>query len=111
MSFSARIRQLRDEKGLSVPELAHRAGLATGYISKLERAEEIPSCPALEKLAEAFEVPLFKLFYDRVPPATPCLTPRPRLEECLADGTPLESQPGFLETLKVIWGDLGSLLL
>ena len=53
---SAKIRELRVEKGLSQEELADLTGLAQSHISRLERGVHSPSHKTLKKLAETFGV-------------------------------------------------------
>lgn len=49
-----RIRQLRDEQGVSREQLAAKAGLSAVYLKKLEAGErESPSLDALERIARA----------------------------------------------------------
>jgi transcriptional regulator with XRE-family HTH domain len=46
-----RLRRIRDEAGLSVRQLAEKAGVSPGYISRIEARNEIPSPEMLCKLA------------------------------------------------------------
>lgn len=57
-----RIRILRTEKGLSQEELAHRAGVSTSHIGKLERGEKNPSLSSIEKITNALGITLEDLF-------------------------------------------------
>ncbi|MBN6186976.1 helix-turn-helix domain-containing protein [Aneurinibacillus sp. BA2021] len=53
-----RLRQLRMEKGLSLSELAERAGVAKSYISSIERdIQKNPSIQFLEKVSAVLHVP------------------------------------------------------
>ncbi|NOU97316.1 helix-turn-helix domain-containing protein [Paenibacillus sp. LMG 31456] len=57
-----RVRQLRKEKGMSLSELAERAGVAKSYISNLERdIQKNPSILFLEKIGAVLSVPVDKL--------------------------------------------------
>ena len=57
-----RIRTLRTEKGINLPELAEKAGVSKGFLSQLENDEEAnPSLDSLNKLAKALEVTLAQL--------------------------------------------------
>lgn len=57
-----RVQQLRKEKGMSLTELAERAGVAKSYISSLERdIQKNPSIQFLEKIAAVLRVPTEKL--------------------------------------------------
>lgn len=54
-----RIKQLRAERGISLSELAHRAGVAKSYLSAIERLIQInPSIQVIEKIAAVLEVPV-----------------------------------------------------
>jgi len=57
-----RIRVLRTEKGFSQEELAHRAGVSTSHIGKLERGQKNPSLSSIEKITKALEITLEDLF-------------------------------------------------
>lgn len=45
------LRRLRQAKGLSQEELAHRAGLDRNYIGNLERMQNSPTVDTLERIA------------------------------------------------------------
>lgn len=82
-----RIRELRIQNSLSRSELAGKARLKAGYISRLEDGHEIPDCETLRVLAEALSVPLYRLFCaGEEPLPTPRLTPRPTLDELVVEG-------------------------
>jgi len=60
------IKQLRSEAGLTVRQLAERAGVAAGYISTLENDSENntnPSKDVMEKIAKALASTVPKIFY------------------------------------------------
>jgi transcriptional regulator with XRE-family HTH domain len=54
-NFARNLRALRQARGWSQEELAHRAGLDRTYISSLERQKYAPTLDALDKLAGALE--------------------------------------------------------
>lgn len=51
--FGSRLRQLREEAGISCNELARRSGVSDGMISRLERGERTPTLDTARKLARA----------------------------------------------------------
>jgi transcriptional regulator with XRE-family HTH domain len=55
-AFSRNLRMLRQAKGLSQEELAHRADIDRTYISSLERNVYGPSIEVLGRLAKALDV-------------------------------------------------------
>ncbi len=59
-----RIRQLRQAKGLSGRELAHRAGLTASYISRIENAKVSPTVATLGKTVQAMGETFASLFGD-----------------------------------------------
>ncbi|KIL37113.1 transcriptional regulator [Cohnella kolymensis] len=57
-----RVQQLRKQQGMSLTELAERAGVAKSYISSLERdIQKNPSILFLEKIAAVLKVPVERL--------------------------------------------------
>ena len=64
MVIGDRLKTLREEKNLSQGEIEKRTGLLRCYISRVENGHTVPAIDTLEKLARAFEVPLYQLFYD-----------------------------------------------
>lgn len=59
--LAKRIKQVREEKGVSQEELAHRAGLYRTYVGHLENARYSPSCYVLFKIAHSLKVKLSEL--------------------------------------------------
>jgi transcriptional regulator with XRE-family HTH domain len=73
------IKGLRERKGISQTDLQERAGLSSGYISRLENGEyDAPSIVHILKIANAFDMTLrdFLEFADLMPKT-------PSLEGCL----------------------------
>ncbi|HYW97627.1 MAG TPA: helix-turn-helix domain-containing protein [Candidatus Elarobacter sp.] len=74
MIIGDRLRVLREEKKLSQGDVEKRTGLLRCYISRVENGHTVPAVETLEKLARAFEVPLYQLFYEGdQPPELPNL--------------------------------------
>lgn len=54
-----RIRELREERGMSLSVLASRSGVSKSYISNIERGiQKNPSLIIMKKLADTLGVPL-----------------------------------------------------
>ena len=62
MSIGRAVRRFRDEKGLTVHELARTAALSAGMVSKIENGATSPSLATLQSLASALNVPVTSLF-------------------------------------------------
>lgn len=58
----ATIHRLREERRLSLKEVAARSGLTQSFLSQVERDLTSPSVASLRRIAQAFEVPLAALF-------------------------------------------------
>jgi len=56
------VRQLRQQLGLSVAEMATRVGISKAMMSKIENAQTSPSLSTLALLAKGFDVPVTTLF-------------------------------------------------
>lgn len=56
------IKDLRQQHGLTIAEVAERAGISRGMLSKIENAQTATSLDTLTKLAGAFGVSLAALF-------------------------------------------------
>lgn len=61
-----RLKTLRGERGMTISELAARAGLSSGLISQIERGNSNPSMNTLEKLRVALGANVWE-FRDPVP--------------------------------------------
>jgi transcriptional regulator with XRE-family HTH domain/quercetin dioxygenase-like cupin family protein len=60
--IAQRVREFRNQLGLTVEQLAERSGISKGMVSKVENAQASPSLGTLVKLAAAVSVPLTALF-------------------------------------------------
>jgi transcriptional regulator with XRE-family HTH domain len=58
MVLGARIRELREARGLTREALAQKIGMSTVYVRKLEAGERTPSLDTLDRLARALGVTL-----------------------------------------------------
>ncbi len=82
MIIGDRLRELREEKKLSQGDVEKRTGLLRCYISRVENGHTVPAVETLEKLARAFEVPVYQLFYEGdQPPELPNLLKRRSAEK------------------------------
>jgi transcriptional regulator with XRE-family HTH domain len=57
-----RLRELRQERSMSMRALARASGLSTNALSMIERAKTSPSVSTLYKVADALEVPITAFF-------------------------------------------------
>jgi transcriptional regulator with XRE-family HTH domain len=55
------IKQFRKEKDMTIKELAEKAGISIGLVSKIENFRTIPSLPVLLAIAEGLDVNLAEL--------------------------------------------------
>lgn len=70
-NIGRQIRETRIQRGLTLEELAEKAGRNWSYLSQIERARSIPSIETLFAISEQLEIPISLLFE----------THRPRKEE------------------------------
>jgi len=56
MKLGDKIKQLRNDAGLTQPELAEKAQIEQSYLSKLENEKGTPSFEVIEKIANAFDL-------------------------------------------------------
>jgi transcriptional regulator with XRE-family HTH domain len=73
MLIGDRLRQLRESKHMSQGDIEKRTGLLRCYVSRVENGHTVPNIETLEKLAAAFDVPLWKIFHEGDHPARPVL--------------------------------------
>ena len=107
MSIGARIRKLREKKGLSQGDIERSTGLLRCYTSRVENGHTVPSLETLERFAAALDLPLHELFYvgDENPPA-PNPNARKSLEELAEDEGKDGLDARFLLKLKSLLGHL-----
>lgn len=80
MIVGERLRNVREKKNLSQGDIEKRTGLLRCYISRVENGHTVPSIETLEKMARAFEVPLYQLFYDGEEPPKIVVAMKPSSE-------------------------------
>lgn len=69
MSVGPRIRALRLERGLTIPQLTEKAGVSAGLLSQLENAEgekANPNLQTLQKIARALNVTIGDLLGNAI---------------------------------------------
>ena len=76
MALGDRIRQRRDDTGLSAAELARRAGISKGYLSEIESGNTVrPSADVLYRLATALGTTIADLLDREIPAAAARIPP------------------------------------
>lgn len=81
MMIGARLRTLREAKGLTQGDTQGLTGLLRPHISRTENGHTTPSVETLEKWARALAVPLYSLFYDGDSPPDPAVFLKPKEPE------------------------------
>ena len=61
-AFGTYVRSLRQQKGLSQEEVAHRAGIHVTYLSGIERGRRNPSLKNIRRIAMALDIGIGELF-------------------------------------------------
>jgi transcriptional regulator with XRE-family HTH domain len=61
-AVAKRVREVRQELGLTVGQLAERSGISKGMLSKIENAQASPSLATLGRLSSALSVPVTSFF-------------------------------------------------
>jgi len=103
MIIGDRLRALREEKNLSQGDIEKRTGLLRCYISRVENGHTVPAIETLEKMARAFEVPLYQLFYEgEEPPVLPNLLKRKSSEDIAWGSTGKDAR--YLNKLRRVLG-------
>lgn len=67
LALGRRLRAVREERGLSMRELASRAGIAVSFVSKIESGKTSPTIMSLGKILEALGTDVPAFFADRAP--------------------------------------------
>jgi transcriptional regulator with XRE-family HTH domain len=104
LRIGAKLRQLREQKGLSQGDIEKRAGLLRCYISRVENGYKLPSLETLERFAAALDIPLYRLFYDgSEPPPLPRLAPSALLGDLLQTQGRTGPETRFLRKFGSLW--------
>ena len=61
MTFGQNLKQLREELGISQRELGERLGIRQQTVAQYEKATEQPKLKTIRRLAEAMDIPIYKL--------------------------------------------------
>jgi transcriptional regulator with XRE-family HTH domain len=95
-----RLRRLRDERGVTLAQLAETTGISKSTLSRLETGQRRPSLELLLPIAQAHQVPL-----DELVGAPDAIDPRVRFAPRQFHGRtviPLTRQPGPLQAWKML---------
>lgn len=65
--LGGRVRSLREQRGLSLRDMATRAGVSESFVSQVERGAANPSVASLRRMADALQVPMAALFQGPTP--------------------------------------------
>lgn len=67
IDVGSRLRELRQERGMSMRSLARESGLSANALSMIERGRTSPSVSTLYKLSDALEIPITAFFRAEPP--------------------------------------------
>ena len=96
----ARLRSLRQERGLSLRALANRCGLSVNAISRIERGESSPTVSSLHRCAQALGVHVTAFFESERQRAT-VLVRRNQRPRSQGDGVLIESLGAGLQAQRL----------
>jgi len=102
--IGARIRQLRQKKGLTIEETAHLAGVHPNYLGDAERGKKNFSITTLEKIAKVLGVPVSGMLSGRIETHTVKSAPADKLVSLFKNASPYE-QNFIIQTAKFIIRD------
>src|SRR3954465_2381842 len=95
-----RLRKVREERGVTLTDIAERTGISKSTLSRLENGQRRPSLELLLPLAQASRVPL-----DALVGAPEVADPRIRLKPRKVNGRtvlPLTRQPNGVQAWKIV---------
>jgi transcriptional regulator with XRE-family HTH domain len=64
MVIGDKLKKLREERNMTQGDVFEKTGLLRVYLSRLENGRTTPSVDTLEKLAAAYEIPMYQLFVE-----------------------------------------------
>ncbi|HEV2382165.1 MAG TPA: helix-turn-helix transcriptional regulator [Terriglobia bacterium] len=99
MIIGTRIRQLREERGITRDEIEEFSGLDHSYIARIEQGLTMPPLETLERIAFALAVPLYWLFCAEEDPDPLPAPPVVTAHQHPWDTRPVESESQFLRVL------------
>ena len=102
MEVGKRIRAVRQQRGMSLRDLARRSGVSKAYLSQLENDPgRKPSVDVVCRIAAALEIPVMELLETGAPPGgtgrgdgLAAATREPVAERAAAGGRPPAGKPG-----------------
>ena len=86
-TFGKRIKQYRISKGLTLKELAEKAGLTKGYLSKIESSGKAPPVSTLINLAKALNINISDIFGEPEENSNFCLVKKSDRRIIARDGS------------------------
>jgi transcriptional regulator with XRE-family HTH domain len=95
-----RLRKVREQRGITLTDVAERTGISKSTLSRLENGQRRPSLELLLPLAQVYRVPL-----DDLVGAPEVGDPRIRLKPRRVNGRtvlPLTRQPGGVQAWKIV---------
>jgi transcriptional regulator with XRE-family HTH domain len=98
------IRRWRRDRGLTLAQVAERAGLNTGYLSQIENDKASPSLDCLAAIGTALEVPVGWFLVDSSPPMRVVRRSERRARRVPLGGQVEEVDGGIPRGLRILHG-------
>src|SRR5919107_746473 len=100
MGTGRRVRELREERELTIRELARRSGLTPNGVSRIELGQRVPSSASVEKLARGLGVEPGELFAEaEAPKASPPRTVAELLDAAGVEDWEIGEPPGHVKKM------------
>ena len=96
--FIDNIKKYRKINGFSQMVLAEKCKTSTSYLGEIEIGKKFPSIEMIQKIAEALDVPPYKLFIDKDDIYVASLSPETKQELITKQATPPPQKLNYLET-------------